>query len=909
MRLEGQGVITFGGVDLLEPDEKSLDQIERQITLRDVYQFAMPGPGFLESHLGINALDKDQPIELGTLFWPVGASRWASFHGVVNGPGLEAIRAQLRTGNRPLPFVMADGSTLNVTTNLWMLPPRPLARTSESDESGNLWLVTFVDERFWWWTLSADIPTPTTWTGLFSTLGTAIGHTITVDTIAAAYLDPSEDLRGLSQPIPVLLDMAAASVGQRVVRFLDGTVKTQGPVTAKTADDTIRTFVQYGGGKFKQTANIDPYLGVPGRFSVVFPKSNLGVTYRDRIWESTQTPLSALGIVGFNSSLANTTFVKSVRSTALAWFDGSTVTNAAQLNALANQTASDWYRWHVPTYDMTVKGAYPWTPSGFYDLRWRHQDRQILTRLSPLPLNDNVDNLIHSGSHGAFLFGWGGDAVHKSITDWGMWITPPANVTLLPGSAFNATPDASTWRVRANAGLSLSALGGLAISGLRKNLWNVGANNITVPAATVGGTVDFSFDPGVGMMWEYDAYAPAWRAMPLSGGGSGGGNTTNIANSTVVVNGGISGGTINNYNSSWYFNSTLLQNITISGSLTINNSNITNNNTTNTNITYVVGGGTTIVNNNSTFNNTTFNNGTKQIFRIHFTGGLGAGPAYPWSADYALPGGPTSGSLGDNPVIAVNMTQSLPSGGAFAYVESTGGINATYTHFLLDDVNGTLGLSGVHSSPGVVGNFFFRYSDANIGIIGVIDSGQLGVWANAVDIVTAVDSLNGIAPYRVFDNIAISPNGTTSFGLDFGLSMDPLQPGANLTIVADIGSGSRIFMDHPYEEIDRGYGLVQITSVAKDVAGWAYTATLVWQTDGGTLPLTHSFTNSLYMDVGAVIAAYNTIVALGGYSYFPGIFGQANTTTYIPACSSLWGSSNLLVSEALDALGTAVFGS
>jgi hypothetical protein len=88
-------------------------------------------------------------------------------------------------------------------------------------------LLTLVDERFYWWFKSAEIEVTggtTTWAELYAAIGTALGITITADEVPAAYLKPPTALTSRHDALPVLLDAVASSVGQRVVRRLDGSV-------------------------------------------------------------------------------------------------------------------------------------------------------------------------------------------------------------------------------------------------------------------------------------------------------------------------------------------------------------------------------------------------------------------------------------------------------------------------------------------------------------------------------------------------------------------------------------------------------------------------------------------------------------------------------------------------------------
>src|SRR5205085_12599851 len=103
-----------------------------------------------------------------------------------------------------------------------------------------IYLLSFVDERYYWWERAANVDVPaegaTTWTQLFNAIGDAL-HGISLDTIASAYGWPPAAFDAYQEFLPLLLDLAAFPIGHRVVRGLDGTLKTQ---TADTATRFVR---------------------------------------------------------------------------------------------------------------------------------------------------------------------------------------------------------------------------------------------------------------------------------------------------------------------------------------------------------------------------------------------------------------------------------------------------------------------------------------------------------------------------------------------------------------------------------------------------------------------------------------------------------------------------------------------
>src|SRR5438094_513163 len=92
-----------------------------------------------------------RPVEINTLFWPVGAREFARAHCVVNDDQLTRIRqAVQQSGGATLvkATLEMDDATSKITTDLWMLPAWPLQQVGDG---ANLWLLNLVDDRYWWW--------------------------------------------------------------------------------------------------------------------------------------------------------------------------------------------------------------------------------------------------------------------------------------------------------------------------------------------------------------------------------------------------------------------------------------------------------------------------------------------------------------------------------------------------------------------------------------------------------------------------------------------------------------------------------------------------------------------------------------------------------------------------------------
>jgi hypothetical protein len=220
-------MLSYAGVPLLAPDEPLLAWGRVNLDwswLPGWVERSWPGKGL--ARLGFGLHWPRGPVEVGKLVWPTGAQRWAHFHGVADSASLDLIRAQVYQGGgyQAQPLTVSDGVT-SVSPSLWMLPPRPLSQVAGA---AGRWLLTLVCGRFFWWFRAAAVTITggtTTWQDLYAALGSALGVSVAVDPIPAAYLKPAADLATQYEALPPLLDAAAYSVGQRIVYGLDGSVR------------------------------------------------------------------------------------------------------------------------------------------------------------------------------------------------------------------------------------------------------------------------------------------------------------------------------------------------------------------------------------------------------------------------------------------------------------------------------------------------------------------------------------------------------------------------------------------------------------------------------------------------------------------------------------------------------------
>lgn len=231
-------MISYGGIYLPDPASSEAAIAARMPPSEAFGFYRWPSLGDADMDPR-NSLDwfLDRGVRVGSFFNPWGASRWGYAHVIVDEPILGQIRTLAYSGPskyKPLAFVMDDSVGKSMTTNLWMLPAVPLQAI---DANFNLYLMTLVDDRFFWYERGTSISITektTTWAGLYSQIGTALGVTIIAETVSADYLYPGVGFAKAYDYLPLLLDWVASSVGQRIVRTLDGKIYARSATTAKS---------------------------------------------------------------------------------------------------------------------------------------------------------------------------------------------------------------------------------------------------------------------------------------------------------------------------------------------------------------------------------------------------------------------------------------------------------------------------------------------------------------------------------------------------------------------------------------------------------------------------------------------------------------------------------------------------
>jgi hypothetical protein len=310
---------------------------------------------------------------LETLVWPVSASRCAYYHCLIDDVGLALINTALGTTAGPADLVLSDGTGQSRTFSLYKIAARPLSQIAGQ---GQMYLMTLVDQRWFLRAKTGSVTSePASWISLFSTLASALGITLTPDSIDADYGTPTAAWVLSEKPLTLLLDAACNRIGHRLVANLDGTFSTVSYATASTAAGVFTTLLtKTAGGLIAAT---DLVRSVPASVKTVFrnvstPETPYTVT----------TSLASLALTEYGA------FTGVAGQTATVY--GETVytgSNAAACTSYSTQAATDWYKWNLINLDLTYPGITEWEPTGAEDrIEWRYQTGgRILTRVLRSP--------------------------------------------------------------------------------------------------------------------------------------------------------------------------------------------------------------------------------------------------------------------------------------------------------------------------------------------------------------------------------------------------------------------------------------------------------------------------------------------------------------------------------------------
>lgn len=337
----------------------------------------------------LNHVRETRP-QLNTLYWPSGAARWASGLFFVTAEQYDTILDEVLDGeagevrrNVPAAFEFGPEDVITKTTELYALHPYPLTRRELTDDkSQQLLLLPLVDVRYYWqWKHVGELFAPVSWSDAFEKCRLSLDvTTLTADSVSAdlGYPSPSE-FRRKFENAAMILDAVAASVGQRVYRELDGTVRSK-YATATDRDQVIAALqstsekawssggLLYGGEVAPEEGSTEPI-----RFTAPAVPSTVLVIYRD---PDDETPGAAIqldpveilqdaGDIEERTHLAFTSDCTKIFRCAHPTDDDADDSFA---DKLAKKITLEWMRWQRLFYEGVFPGILDWTFSGWDDV-------------------------------------------------------------------------------------------------------------------------------------------------------------------------------------------------------------------------------------------------------------------------------------------------------------------------------------------------------------------------------------------------------------------------------------------------------------------------------------------------------------------------------------------------------------
>jgi hypothetical protein len=437
--------LSYAGVALPLEDAALGRWVEARLSLDDLRELApySAWPGRNLAGLAFASHPPPPRARVGQLFYPSGLSRWAEARFVVSSSQLREIvgKAYGRPEEAPLAhlaypqdLVLRPGVTGGageyaafgdgIRTQLFLLPPRPVADFHPKLEG--LYLITLVDERFYfrWNHGGRNLPDAgNNWASSISLLCQQLhindfSGELAVD-VAYGRNDPDSPFWSYYESAAHLLEAVLTNVGHTVARRFDGSYVARPWADARVLARAARRPELLAGGTLFNDRPDSPLRVraaalVPRYVTVTFPryKSDRGYINRRQhvawfqesygdVYEVTKR-LDDLGAPydqywRFSSDTRDTRVLRDTAKAFFAGIDDVTPTNDAQLQALAERLAKDYFDCCLaPVADETYPGIFEWPPDGAHDLLYTFRHDRCQTRVLPRPWGLDVPDLSHT---------------------------------------------------------------------------------------------------------------------------------------------------------------------------------------------------------------------------------------------------------------------------------------------------------------------------------------------------------------------------------------------------------------------------------------------------------------------------------------------------------------------------------
>jgi hypothetical protein len=248
--------LTFGSANLLleDPDGRAARFLESYLPVQQLVTRLTPtwrtdrrdlphctGRGFV----GLPTPNWPAPPtpRLNTLYWPTGATRWAFGLFLIDGKQWDALRTDIvgeegtLNSSQTLSIREQDGEVIEgpmYALPPWQVGPTVMRSAADDGQDDRLFILPLVDQRYWWQFVAVPEFEPSDWDAAFDQLGSALEiDNFAWEAVEEAYGRPA--LRELHRPwenAAMLLDAVAATVGQRIVRQVNGDTYAENPTVA-----------------------------------------------------------------------------------------------------------------------------------------------------------------------------------------------------------------------------------------------------------------------------------------------------------------------------------------------------------------------------------------------------------------------------------------------------------------------------------------------------------------------------------------------------------------------------------------------------------------------------------------------------------------------------------------------------
>jgi len=290
--------------------------------------------------------------------------------------------------------------TAVVNCKMYMLPPIPIARMPYNRSKSvacayeGLWLITLVDDRFWWNMRATDSDTiaSTTWNGMFSALMSKIGGVGADIETSSPYGNMPKELYNCNwQPqMAQIFDCYLYQTQKRLIKNYNGTYSIVGPAMAKSlvAVNSIGEFNVVAGGGLRMSplvASTAPSLATAIANAPMIP------------WKECQDLRHALprGITFLTKACTAVTVQNPFAAPSAAGRYKVYKVKYTAPSAFYTNFAIDWFEWRRSSFDMTIAGIYSWLPTGHEDyIEFYHGADYAYTRIVKNQANDLTGRLL-----------------------------------------------------------------------------------------------------------------------------------------------------------------------------------------------------------------------------------------------------------------------------------------------------------------------------------------------------------------------------------------------------------------------------------------------------------------------------------------------------------------------------------